>query len=299
MAIRFIGASVGCGAQDHRTERGPDELRKQGGWQDIVLPDRFSDTSWDTTIYTRGKLKKGDQAMQSIVEFSYRLQKIVGKTISDGDFPVVIGGDHSCAIGTWSGISRTLNDYGQGKLGLIWIDAHLDAHTFETTPSNAVHGMPLAVLLGYGKHELVNICQPKQKLLPENVKVIGVRSYEDGEKRLLDNLGVEVYYMDEVKKFGFQKIFTHCKETLCKNVNYYGISLDLDVFDPTEIPGVGSPEQNGILIKDAIETFSTSNLSNDQKFICFELAEFSPALDDGKSSAKISNIFQAVLGKNQ
>lgn len=296
MAIRFIGASIGCGAKDHRSEFGPDAIRKSKGFETIKQSERFNEISWDTTLYPRYSNQKGEKAHPIVLDFSNRLQKIVGKVISDNDFPVVIGGDHSCAIGTWSGVARVLNEYGQGDLGLIWIDAHLDSHTFDTSPSNAIHGMPLAVLLGYGKPDLVKIANLTPKLKPENVKIIGARSYEEGEKKLLDSLGVEIFYMDDVHTLGFNTILQQCVKKLNTQCGYFGITLDLDALSPIEVTGVGSPENNGIKVNECLQSLEALNLKDNKQFICFELAEYLPELDDGNTLSTINKILHATLG---
>jgi hypothetical protein len=145
---RIIGVACGSGARDHGCEDGPEMLHMLGLFRE--LEDTDDRLRWDQTI--RAPAAESD-ALQAVASIAGMLARSVARTLSEGDFPLVIGGDHSCAIGTWSGVHAHLA--GAGRLGLVWIDAHMDSHTFKTSPSQAIHGMPLACLLGY----LINACR--------------------------------------------------------------------------------------------------------------------------------------------
>jgi arginase len=197
---RIIGVACGSGARDHGCEDGPAMLHALGFLRE--LEDTDGRLRWDQTI--RAPAAESD-ALQAVASIAGTLARSVARTLSEGDFPLVIGGDHSCAIGTWSGVHANLAD--AGRLGLVWIDAHMDSHTFKTSPSQAIHGMPLACLLGYGDAKLTQVMSDHPKVLPQNVCLIGVRSFESGEAALLRTLGVRIYFMDEVKKRGLREVF--------------------------------------------------------------------------------------------
>jgi arginase len=179
------------------------------------------------------------------------------------------------AIGTWSGVVDAYDAY--EKMGLIWVDAHLDAHTPETSESGNIHGMPLAVLLGQGFDELTAIQKPMTKLHPEHVVVIGVRSYEAGERAFLESLGVRIYYMDEVRARGFENVFNEAVSIVSKAPKGFGISLDIDVFDPVLAPGTGTKTRNGLYEEDVEASFRS--LLYMKGLLAFEFAEFNPSLD--------------------
>jgi len=187
--------------------------------------------------------------------------------------PFVLGGDHSIAVGTWSAIRQ----YHQKDFGLIWIDAHLDSHTPETSPSQARHGMPLAALMGYGDCELTSIGSEEPKLKPENLVIIGARSFEKGEQDLLVQLGVRIIYMEEIHQRGFAACFGEAVAMLTKNGQHFGISFDVDAFDPNIAPGTGAAEPNGLLENDVISAMN--GILNHEQLLGFELVEFNPALD--------------------
>lgn len=301
MSIRIVGAAIGNGAQDPSTESAPEYLKAFKLVQQIEeqisekTAEHLQEISWDTILYPHFT-KKFNKALPVVSEFSERLQKVVGRVLSNGDFPIILGGDHSCAIGTWSGVARTFKEYGQGDFGLLWVDAHMDAHTFETTPSNAIHGMPLASLLGCGKQELVNVAGAGQKIKPENLVLVGVRSYEIGEKELLDRLGVTYYTMDDIAQIGLENVLNQAKNIVSKNGQYWGMSIDIDAFDPEIAPGVGSPEQNGINPQEFMQIMNSWDLDYVAEFRALEIAEFSPKNDiQDKTAILVKNLITEVL----
>jgi arginase len=209
------------------------------------------------------------QALQVISAVANEVQA----TLKQGYFPFVFGGDHSIAIGTWSAISLTLKE----DVGLIWIDAHMDAHTFETTPSNALHGMPVAALLGYGSSELTHLLGGSPKIKSENVAYIGVRSFEAEEAALLHALGVKIFTMEQIQQQGFAQALEQAKQHVTASCQYYGISLDVDAFDPLEAPGTGALAPGGLKQETSLKAFR--GLLDDPKLIAFELVEYNPLLD--------------------
>lgn len=197
-------------------------------------------------------------------------------THGNDEFPMVIGGDHSCAIGTWSGVSDFLSQQNQ-TLGLIWIDAHMDSHTPQTSMSGNIHGMPLATLLGYGYAEFVNILNSNPKLKPENVILIGIRSYEDAEEALLQKLGVKVYYNHDVSKLGFANVFNDAWQNLAARVDKIGLSIDVDGFDPHFTPGVGTTVPDGVDFNQFMLEYKKIDTS---RLVAVEITEANPHLDE-------------------
>lgn len=185
-----------------------------------------------------------------------------------------VGGDHSSAIGMWSGIAHALRP--QGDLGLIWFDAHMDAHTPSTSPSGNIHGMPLAVLLGHGDADLTGILDPLPKIKPENLVLIGVRSFEPGEAELLKALNVRIYFMEEVFSRGIETVLKEAIEIVSRRTVGYGMSFDLDGIDPFFVSAVGTPVPFGVDPEALLASFSLF-----KKFppLAFELVEYNPSLD--------------------
>jgi len=206
-------------------------------------------------------------------------------TLKDNSFPFVLGGDHSIAVGTWSALKTHLNQ----DFGLIWIDAHLDAHTPDTSPSQARHGMPLAALLGYGDAELITLGSNVPKLKPENIVIMGARSFEEGEFELLTRLNVRIMHMDEIFHRGFDTCFQEALTLVTSGNKAFGVSFDIDGFDASIVPGTGTPEPGGL---DETILVTLNNLLNHDKLVAFELVEFNPRKD--KNSATLKLIWKLV-----
>lgn len=253
---------------------------KQGGVQ-------FFWGGMDSTAFSQP-----NQSKLSVISLQCdNLANQISKLIEQKHFFIVLGGDHSSAIGTWSGAAFAKR--GSGPLGLIWVDAHLDSHTPQTSHSGNIHGMPLACLLGYGAPELTKIADNLPKLQPENVCVIGVRSYEDEELALLKKLNVRIFFMEEVIQKGLKTIFNEAIKMVSKNTASFGISIDVDSIDPKEAPGTGVAVDNGLRGKDLCE--SLSDLSLNPKFIGAEIVEFDPHRDKNQITEKlIINLISAL-----
>ncbi len=270
----YIGFASGIAAGNIGCKDGPDYLFKTHPFKNAKI------------LYDIFDAKQSDKYIV-VTDICTRLSDEVIGCINKEKFFTVIGGDHSCAIGTWSGASHALRD--QGDIGLIWIDAHFDAHTPQTSPSGNIHGMPVAVLLGHGDARLTHIQDNLPKIKPENLCMIGMRSYESGEQDLINKLKIKVFYMDEVLKQGFEAVFAEAREIVTRNTIGYGLSLDIDGIDPVEAPGVGTPEENGISGEVVYQVFrkyciQDKESKNNKKLWGLELAEFNPHQDIDKKT---------------
>lgn len=186
---------------------------------------------------------------------------------------LVIGGDHSCALGTWAGVLQGLPH--SNKLGLIWLDAHMDAHTFATTPSGNIHGMPVAALLGKADERLGAIYPACRFIQPENLLLIGVRSYEAGEYALLKQANVKITFANQISDFS--QTLLAAIEQLSRTCSTIGISLDLDFIDPEDAPGVETPVSGGIK---AAALLTALTLVKHHANLCgLEISEFNPEND--------------------
>lgn len=245
--------------------------------------------SWEAIISPPTQSLRMDEAVKQICE---TLAKKVSHLVSKKKFVTVLGGDHTSAIGTWSGVFDAIHL--QGDLGLLWIDAHMDSHTPETTESGRLHGMPLAALMGYGYPSLTSILHVNPKIKPERVCLIGVRSYECGEAELLKRLNVRIYFMDEVKARGLKTIFKEAIEIISQNTIGYGVSLDLDSIDPIEAPAVDVPAEDGLHAKELSNEII--EISDDPKLIALEIAEFDPSRDvDNKTEKIILDLMKGMI----
>jgi arginase len=220
------------------------------------------------------------------------LASAVADAMQRGHLPCVLGGDHSCAGGTWTGVARAIRDQKRGSLGLIWIDAHMDAHTPRTSHTGRLHGMPLAWLLGEDDDPLYGLATGV--IEPRHVALIGVRSFEPEERVRLDHLGVRVIYMDEIRTRGIAAVLDEAVGIATRGTAAFGISIDLDVVTPDEAPGVGTPVPDGV--SGAELARALERLGGRPDLAAVELVEYSPRLDPtGRTGRVAIEILRAAL----
>jgi arginase len=216
------------------------------------------------------------------------LASAVTDAMRRGHLPCVLGGDHSCAGGTWSGVARSMD----GKLGLIWIDAHMDSHTPGTSHTGRLHGMPLAWLLGEDDDPLYGLATGV--IEPQHVCLVGVRSFEREEEERLRLLGVRVIMIEEIARRGLDSALDEALEIASRGTAAYGISIDLDAVTPDEVPAVGTPVAGGIAGAELARALT--RIGGSPKLAAVELVEYCPRLDpDGRSAQIAVEIVAAAL----
>jgi arginase len=286
--LHLVGAAVGEGASDGGCKWGAAALREHGIANALAATGRT--VTWGDTVTAQPML--ATSRLNAIEGFSERLAGTVAQVLRQNQQPLVLGGDHSCAVGTWSAVADHLRP--QGALGLVWIDAHLDAHTPDTSDSQAPHGMPVAALLSHGPAGMTDLFGWRHKLRPEHLVIIGARSYEPAEKALLDRLGVRVMFMPEVLERGFAACFDEARSRVQTGTAGWGISFDLDGLDPRDAPGTGTPVDQGIRLADALQVLA--GCSQDPQFVALEVTEYNPLRDFGGQTAQAAtDLVCAVL----
>lgn len=291
----IIGSASGWGAQVRATEKGPVMMQNRGITE--LLQRDFISSAWAAMVHPDRSAEEidiplGPETLAFIVPQLEKLAEAVQNTIHRQEFPCALGGDHVMGVGTFSAAADALG--AKENFGLIWIDAHMDSHTPETSPSQAYHGMPVASLLGYGDPQLANLVSAGRKVRPEHLILIGIRSYEPQEKALLDKLGVKIFYCEQVKTLGFNNIIQESLAYLEERVPYFGVSIDLDAFDPVFAPGVGSPEPNGLIPTDVLPYLNL--IRNSPSFAALEVTEFNPERDQKEMTAQlIEQILKQIL----
>ncbi len=217
-----------------------------------------------------------------------QLAAAVAEARRRGRLPCVIGGDHSCAGGTWTGVARTV----PGALGLVWIDAHMDSHTPATSHTGRLHGMPLAWLLGQDDDPLYGL--GAGVLEPRHVCLVGVRSYEPEEDERLRRLGVRVIFMDEVRSRGIDAVLDEALDIATAGTSGFGVSIDLDVVTPEEAPNVGTPVAGGVTSAGLARALQ--EVAGRPALAAIELVEYSPRLDrDGLTGRVAIELLAAAL----
>ena len=279
-AVRLYGAAIDACASTRGSADTPDILLSKNWLDPLKL-------NFEKVFY----YKDGRHDIDKLESFFTALADRTRDAVLSDAFPIVIGGDHSCAIGTWSGIASALSEQ-KKSTGLIWIDAHMDAHTPEDSVSGNIHGMPLATLLGEGYSDLVGISGEYNRIKPKDTILIGIRSYEDAEKERLERLGVKIYYTEEVNRRGFVQVFQEAWATLDASADKIGLSIDLDGFDPQFAPGVGTAEPDGINFPDCLTALSFIDKA---KLSGLEITEGNDHFDpSGKTMQCIVDIIREV-----
>ena len=230
--------------------------------------------------------------LNEVIKANTSLAEKVETFVESGRFPLVLGGDHSIAIGTLAGLATAYKN-----LGVIWYDAHADLNTSETSPSGNIHGMPMAVSIGLGDEQLVNIHTAGQKVQPENIVIIGARSVDPGERELIKEKGIKVYTMHEIDKYGMATVMQDSIAYLqSRELDGVHLSLDLDGLDPLYTPGVGTPVPGGISYREshlAMEMLEESGLITSAEFV-----EVNPILDEKNKTADVAvSLIGSLLGE--
>ncbi|GAA0500505.1 arginase [Salinibacillus aidingensis] len=281
--ISLIGVPMDLGQNRRGVDMGPSAIRYAGVMDRLEKLNYMIEDLGDIDIPNPGNRPddKGLKNLDEVSEGNIRLTKVVDETAARGHFPLVLGGDHSIAIGTLAGIAKHAEN-----LGVIWYDAHGDLNTGETSPSGNIHGMPLAVSLGIGNEKLTQIGKYAPKIRPENIVIVGARSLDEGEKKLIKDKGIKVYTMHEVDRLGMTQVMNDTIEYLKERTDQVHLSLDLDGLDPQDAPGVGTPVVGGLSFREshlAMEMLSEANIITSAEFV-----EVNPILDEKNKTASVA-----------
>ncbi|OCA82095.1 arginase [Pseudobacillus wudalianchiensis] len=292
--ISIIGVPMDLGQTRRGVDMGPSAIRY------ARLSERLEKLGY--TVYDEGDIRVGlrERAtadtetnlknLSAVAEGNDKLSQKINEITSLGRFPLVLGGDHSIAIGTLAGVAKRSEN-----LGVIWYDAHGDLNTAETSPSGNIHGMPLAVSLGMGHPVLTNIGGYTPKIKPENIVIIGARSLDEGERELIKEKGIKVYTMHEIDRMGMTAVMEETITYLKERTDGVHLSLDLDGLDPEDAPGVGTPVVGGISYREshlAMEMLSEANIVTSAEFV-----EINPILDEHNKTARVAvALISSLLG---
>jgi len=293
--ISIIGAPMALGQTHLGVDLGPSAIRYAGLMEQL---EELQYNSHDLGDIEINRLEKNLQPtdgslryLEAIVEANTKLAKTVAIEASMDRFPLVLGGDHSIAIGTLAGLANKYQN-----LGVIWYDAHGDLNTDKTSPSGNIHGMPLAASLGHGHPNLTDILTTGPKVKPENVVLIGIRELDDGERELIHKLNMKVYTMHEVNRDGIHRVMEETIDYLQNRTDGVHLSFDLDSINPAEAPGVGTPVEGGVTFREsqlALEMLAESDLVTSAEFV-----EVNPMLDTKNQTGKVAvSLIGTLLGK--
>ncbi|GAB4506914.1 MAG: arginase [Anaerolineales bacterium] len=284
MQIDIIGVPIDLGADRRGVDMGPSAIRY------AHLQNKLEDLGY--TVNDEGNVEVPIAEMCSItnpklkyidciVPMSRRVSGAVSTSIQAGNFPLVIGGDHSLSIGSVRGAARNK------KIGVIWLDAHADFNTAETTPSGNIHGMSLAILCGLGDKSLVQLWdEPIPVIDPKKIAIVGARDLDEGEKRNLHEAGAMVMGMEQIDRHGMVTCLEKAIERISRDVDGIYLSLDLDSLDPEHAPGVGTPVPAGLTQREA--HLACEMISETGKLIGMDIVEVNPILDVQNRTASLA-----------
>lgn len=293
--LSIIGVPMDLGQTRRGVDMGPSAIRYAGVIERIENIGYSVEDKGNIEIALAERVHSDEKTnlknLKAVADASERLAQTVSDVITDKRFPLVLGGDHSIAIGTLAGVSRHYKN-----LGVIWYDAHGDLNTADTSPSGNIHGMPLAASIGIGDEALTRIGGYTPKVKPENIVIIGARSLDDGEKELIKEKGIKVYTMHEIDRMGMTKVMEETILYLRDKTDGVHLSLDLDGLDPHDAPGVGTPVIGGISYREshlAMEMLAESQLITSAEFV-----EVNPILDERNKTATVAvALMGSLLGE--
>jgi arginase len=229
--------------------------------------------------------------LHEVTEVAKNLSDVVSNVVAEGHLPIILGGDHSIAIGSLAGMAKSSTNY-----GVIWFDAHGDMNTEDTTPSGNIHGMPLAVSLGYGHDNLISIGGIMQKVKPENVVLVGIRSIDEDEAKLIAKTGVRCITMPEIDRRGIADVMAEAIKIATEGTDGVHLSLDLDALDPMFAPGVGTPVNGGFTYRES--HLAMEMLAASKALVSVDVVEVNPILDERNQTAAMAvELVESLFGK--
>jgi arginase len=296
--IRIIGVPMDLGASRRGVDMGPSALRVAGLQARLKQLGRQVEDIGNVVVKQPEEMHYGEKKAKylgEILETCRALAEMCQKSLDEGMLPLVLGGDHSIAIGSLSGVAAHYHAKGQ-RIGYIWLDAHGDMNTPDTSPSGNVHGMPLASVMGYGPPEMTEIAGAKPKVEPRNVSLVGIRDLDSREKRLVKESGVHVFTMRDIDERGMRDVMSEALRFAMDDTAGIAVSLDMDFVDPSDAPGVGTPVRGGVTYREA--HLAMELIADSKSMVSLELVEINPVIDLHNKTAMLGvELVLSGLGK--
>lgn len=296
--VAIVSVSIDLGAGRRGVDMGPSALRIAG------LGERLEDLGYELrevgTVNASGPevIAAGERRAKFLPEITgvaRRTHDLVRGVLDEGCLPLILGGDHSLSVGSTAAVAGHYRDRGE-SLGVIWIDAHTDMNTPESTPSGNIHGMALAILTGRGPDELVRLGGHVPAVDPSRVCVVGARSIDGSEREVVREAGLRVFTMTEVDERGMARCMDEAMERAGEGTAGYLLSFDLDVLDPLVAPGVGTPVAGGITYREA--HLACEKVARSGRMVAMEMVELNPVLDLENRTARLAvGLVSSALGK--
>ena len=294
--VRIIGVPLDLGASRRGVDMGPSALRI------ARLAERMQEFGFgvedrgNVVVGQREQLAgTGQDAYTAIADVCRALAVSTAQAVRDEVSPLVLGGDHSLAMGSVAGVATALAERKE-RLGLIWLDAHGDINTPETSESGNIHGMPVAQLLGYGDERLARIANPYPAIREENLVMVGLRDLDPPERIMIGKLGIAAYTMRDIDQRGLANVMAEAITVASKGTGGIHVSCDPDWIDPIEAPGVGTPVRGGATFREA--HLALEMIADSGKMVSMDFVEINPVLDDRNRTASLAvDLIVSAYGK--
>jgi len=296
--IRIVGAPIDLGAGRRGVDMGPSALRVAHIGEQLRDLGYDVEDGGDVPVRNPEELPHGDPRLkyrEPIREMAEAVSARVEKAVQDGALPIILGGDHSVAIGSTAGIARALKPRGE-SFGIIWFDAHADMNVPESTPSGNIHGMALAVALGLGDKALTQVAGFAPKLAARNAVLVGTRSIDEKERGVVRQSGIHVFTMRDIDERGMRAVMVDALTAALDGTRGVHVSLDIDFMDPDLAPGTGTVVRGGVTEREA--HLAMEMVADTGKLLSMDVTEINPVLDEHNQTARLAvDLTLSALGK--
>lgn len=297
--VCLVGVPLDLGAGRRGVDMGASALRVAGVSRRVAELGYAVEDCGDLEVEIQERHNPGDPKLKYLREIRNTCEKLrdrVGSILEEGALPVVLGGDHSIAMGTIAGLSRFHAARGE-KVGLLWFDAHGDANTAETSPSGNIHGMPMAVVLGMGEASLTGLAGAAPMIDGARAALVGIRDIDRAERDNLRSSGIGLFTMRDIDERGMRTVMEQAIERASSGTAGIHVSFDLDGIDPEVAPGVGTPAPGGLSYREA--HLAMEMLADTGRVISAELVEINPVFDHRNRTAELGvELLTSLLGKD-
>ena len=296
--VRIIGVPMDLGASRRGVDMGPSALRVAGLQTRLKQLGHQVEDIGNISVKQPEEMSYGEKRakyLDEIAETCKDLAEAVQKSLEEDYFPLVLGGDHSIATGVASGVSSFFRKE-KKEIGYIWLDAHGDMNTPESSPSGNVHGMPLASIMGYGPPELVDLMGFKPKAEPGNIVIVGARDLDAQERKMMKKSGVHVFTMRDIDERGMREVMSDAIKYAMDDTGGIAVSLDMDFVDPSDAPGVGTAVRGGVTYREA--HLAMEMIADSDAMASLEVVEINPVIDEHNRTALLGvELILSALGK--
>jgi arginase len=283
--VRIIGVPMDLGQSRRGVDMGPSALRGAGLQSSIKKLGLLVEDIGNLSVKQPEEMPVGEKRakyLQEIAETCADVAAAAEKSLSEGFLPLVLGGDHSIAAGVAAGVANYFRK-DKKQIGYLWLDAHGDMNTPDSSPSGNVHGMPLAAIMGYGAPELVDLLGFKPKAEPGNIVIVGARDLDAQERKIVKKSGIHVFTMRDIDERGMREVMADALKYAMDDTAGIAVSLDMDFVDPSDAPGVGTPVRGGVTYREA--HLAMEMIADTESMVSLEVVEINPILDEHNRTA--------------